>query len=160
MAFLDYNSEIDVPYTKEQVFVAIESSISRLKGMEISKIDKITGHILVKAGVSLFSWGENIPISLSELSNGYTHICITSTPKTGALFGGVTDLGKNRKNIEQIIEAISMGLKDMTPIEEIKDESNLESIDERLQKLKELLDNGFIDQNEYNDKKKDILATL
>lgn len=161
MAFLDHNGEIEVPYSKNDVFKSVEEAINKINGMKVDKADKITGHILVKAGVSLFSWGENISINLTELQNGYTGICITSSPKTGALFGGAKDMGKNRKNIEIIIDAISKSLKKMKPIEETKsNEGSSSDVDSKLRKLKGLLDNGLIEADDYEQKKKEILNSL
>jgi hypothetical protein len=60
------------------------------------------------------SWGENIPILLSEVAENRTQVKITSSPKTGVMFGGAFDLGKNRKNIEQILSATSRILSSST----------------------------------------------
>lgn len=38
-----------------------------------------------------------------------------STPKTGVMFGGAMDMGKNRKNIEKIINAVSKILANKEP---------------------------------------------
>ncbi len=43
------------------------------------------------------SWGENIQLQLSEISENLTKVKITSTPKTEVMFGGAFDLGKNCK---------------------------------------------------------------
>lgn len=107
MAFLDHNGESEFPFGKDDVFTAICRAIPTLKGMKIETADKLSGRILVKAGVSLHSWGENIPIELSAISNGMTKVKVTSSPKTGIMFGGAMDMGKNRKNIEQILQTTS-----------------------------------------------------
>ena len=107
MAFLDHNGESEFPISKEKVFEAMCLAIPTIKGMKIDNADKLQGRINVKAGVSLWSWGENIPIQLIELSEDKTRVQITSSPKTGILFGGAMDMGKNRKNIESILSATS-----------------------------------------------------
>lgn len=107
MAFLDHNGESEFPFSKDKVFDAMRLAIPTIKGMKIENADKLQGRILVKAGVSLWSWGENIPIQLSELSETKTKVQITSSPKTGILLGGAFDMGKNRKNIEQILSSTS-----------------------------------------------------
>ena len=83
MAFLDHNGESEYPFSKYKVFDAMRLAIPTIKGMKIENADKLQGRILVKAGVSLWSWGENIPIQLSELSETKTKVQITSSPKTG-----------------------------------------------------------------------------
>lgn len=107
MAFLDHNGESEFPFNKENVFNALCEAIPRINGMKIDNADKLSGRILVKAGVSLFSWGENIPIQLTILSENLTKVSITSSPKTGMMFGGAFDMGKNRKNIEDILQVTS-----------------------------------------------------
>jgi hypothetical protein len=118
MAFLDHNGESEFPFLKDKVFDAMCLAIPTIKGMKIENADKLQGRILVKASVSLWSWGENIPIQLSELSNTKTKVQITSSPKTGILFGGAFDMGKNRKNIEQILSSTSRILSNPQQITE------------------------------------------
>jgi hypothetical protein len=107
MALLDHNGECEFPIAKEKVFEAICKAVPTIKGMKIQDTDKLMGRVIVKAGVSLFSWGENIPIQLIEVSENKTKIQITSSPKTGVMFGGAFDMGKNRKNIENILSTTS-----------------------------------------------------
>ena len=107
MALLDHNGECEFPLTKEKVFDAICKAIPTIDGMKIDNADKLLCRITVKAGVSLFSWGENIPIQLIEVGENKTRVQITSSPKTGIMFGGAFDMGKNRKNIEKILTATS-----------------------------------------------------
>jgi hypothetical protein len=107
MALLDHNGECVFPIEKEKVFSAMLQAIPTIKGMKVNSSDKLLGRIIAKAGVSLFSWGENIPIQLTEMSKTQTKVQITSSPKTGMMFGGAFDMGKNRKNIEAILSATS-----------------------------------------------------
>jgi hypothetical protein len=110
LGFLDHKGGAEYPYFKYDVFNALIEAVSKISGMKIEKADKLSGHILVKAGVSLMSWGENIPISVSEIAYGRTRVDVISTPKTGIMFGGAFDFGKNRGNIEKILEATSREL--------------------------------------------------
>lgn len=114
MAFLDHNGESEFPFSKDQVFEALCMAIPTISGMKIESADKLMGRVMVKSSVSLASWGENIPIQLSSISETLTKIKITSSPKTGIMFGGAFDLGKNRKNIENILLATSRILSNST----------------------------------------------
>lgn len=107
MAFLDHNGESEFPINKNDVFDAMCKAIPTIKGMKVENADKLQGRILVKSAVSLYSWGENIPIQLLENGDNKTKVQITSSPKTGIMFGGAFDMGKNRKNIENILSATS-----------------------------------------------------
>lgn len=107
MALLDHNGESEFPFSKNKVFDALCIAIPSIPGLKVESSDRMIGRILVKGGVSLASWGENIPIQLMEISENKTRIQITSTPKTGIMMGGAFDMGKNRKNIEDILNATS-----------------------------------------------------
>ncbi|WP_026705279.1 hypothetical protein [Flavobacterium soli] len=107
MAFLDHNGESEFPMSKDKVFEAMKKAIPTINGLKIESADRLQGRFVVKAGVSLHSWGENIPIQLSEISENRTKVQITSSPKTGIMFGGAFDMGKNRKNIENILSSTS-----------------------------------------------------
>lgn len=107
MAFLDHNGESEFPLSKGIVFEAMCKAIPNIKGLKIEYADKLQGRIMVKAGVSMFSWGENIPIQLIYINENLTKVQITSSPKTGIMFGGAFDMGKNRKNIEAILSETS-----------------------------------------------------
>ena len=118
MAFLDHNGESEFPFNKDSVFTAMCEAIPHIDGMKIDNADKLSGRILVKAGVSLYSWGENIPIQLTTISENLTKVSITSSPKTGIMFGGAFDMGKNRKNIERILQMTSNVLSGRNQIKE------------------------------------------
>jgi hypothetical protein len=107
MALLDHNGESEFPFSKDLVFEALCIAIPTIHGMKIETADQLSGRVVVKSGISLHSWGENIPIQLSGISQNRTQIRITSSPKTGIMFGGAIDMGKNRKNIEEILSATS-----------------------------------------------------
>jgi len=118
MALLDHNGESEFPFSKDLVFNALCSAIPTINGMKIETADMLSGRVVVKSGVSLHSWGENVPIQLSSISDNRTQIRITSSPKTGIMFGGAMDMGKNRKNIEQILLATSRILASTQPLVE------------------------------------------
>lgn len=107
MALLDHNGECVFPVSKDKLFDAVCTAVPKIKGMKIKSADKLLSRIVVAAGVSLFSWGEDIPIQLIEDGENKTIMKLTSSPKTGIMFGGAFDMGKNKKNIENIISETS-----------------------------------------------------
>lgn len=127
MAFLDHNGESEFPLSKELVYAAMCKAIPTIKGMKIESADKLQGRIIVKAGVSLNSWGENIPIQLISVNENLTKVQITSSPKTGIMFGGAFDMGKNRKNIESILSSTSRILSSNNDNLSSKENSNNQS---------------------------------
>lgn len=111
MSLIDHEGFCEIPVAKDLVFDAMCKVIPPISGMKIDTADKLLGRIVAKAGISLFSWGENIPIQLTTVSDNLTKVSIVSSPKTGVMFGGAFDMGKNRKNIEKILSATSQELQ-------------------------------------------------
>lgn len=165
MALLDHNGESEFPYKKNTVFDAICNAIPRIAGMKIDRADRLTGRIIVKAGVTLWSWGENIPIQLIAVSDTKTKVQITSTPKTGVMFGGAMDMGKNRQNIEQILFQTSQILSQLPP--ELSPAPmpppppptvKATSVADEIQKLKKLFDDNVLSEEEFNKLKAKLLG--
>ncbi len=158
MALLDHNGECEFPFRKETVFDAICNVIPNISGMTLNSSDKLTNRIIVKAGVSIWSWGENIPIQLSSITETKTKVQITSSPKTGIMFGGAYDMGKNRKNIEKILSATSEYLSKLDPEPQPTEASNGEkSVADEIKKLKQLLDDGILTEEEFCQQKSKLL---
>lgn len=159
MAILDHNGESEFPFRKDTVFDAVCKAVPKVNGMKINNSDKLSGRIMVKAGVTLWSWGENIPIQLTSLSETKTKMQITSSPKTGVMFGGAMDMGKNRKNIEKIIAETSKILSTLPPEAQTKEETKTSSsVADEIQKMKSLLDSGVLTQEEFDIQKKKLLG--
>ena len=106
MSFTNTDGAAEFPISKDKVFDAMCIAIPTISGMKISSSDKFMGRIVVKAGMTLFSWGEDIPIQLTSINENLTRIHITSAPITGFKLGGL-DMGKNKNNIENILSATS-----------------------------------------------------
>jgi hypothetical protein len=157
MAILDHNGESEFPFRKDTVFDAICKAVPTISGMKMDSVDKLSGRIMVKAGVTLWSWGENIPIQLTSISETKTKVSITSTPKTGVMFGGAFDMGKNRKNIENILSETSKILSTLEPEFQPEESTKATSIADEIQKLKKLLDDGILTEEEFNQQKSKLL---
>jgi hypothetical protein len=161
MGFLDHKGGTEYPYLKKDVYDALVEAIPKIKGLKIDNKDELGGRLTVKAGVSLMSWGENIPITVTEISPGRTRVDIISTPKTGMYGGGAFDLGKNRANIEKILNETSKILSTKPPVSPPKVTDVKEGdLMERMVKLKNLYDNKLITEEEYNMRKSELLKQL
>ena len=157
MAILDHNGESEFPFKRDTVFDAICKAVPTISGMKLDNTDKLAGRIMVKAGVTLWSWGENIPIQLTSISETKTKVSITSAPKTGVMFGGAFDMGKNRKNIENILSETSKVLSLLEPETQPEESTKTTSIADELQKLKKLLDDGILTEEEFSQQKSKLL---
>ncbi len=161
MAFLDHEGGTDYPYPRAVVFEALLAAIPTVSGMSVHSVDRLGGRILVKGSMSLMSWGENIPIVVSELGPGRARVSVTSTPKGGALFGGAFDLGKNRRNVERVLTALSAVLSKTSPTVSPTPPGDARGDHaERLAKLKDLAEKGLITPAEFEKRKAEILGEL
>jgi len=157
MSFVDHHGEVEYPYSQKTVFDALMAASKKIDGLELDSADEISGRVTLKAGVSLRSWGENIPVQLVSITPVRTRVQIMSTPKTGVMFGGAMDLGKNRQNIEKIIRAVSDELAGKEPEKESVS-IDAASVGDELIKLKQLLDQGVLTQDEFDEQKRKILT--
>lgn len=154
MSLVDHHGEVEYPFSQKTVFKAIIEAAPNIDGLTLDSADEISGRITFKAGVSLASWGENIPVQLIKVSSVRTQMKIMSTPKTGVMFGGAMDFGKNQQNINKIINAVSNVLSKYSPETE---QVGYNDITEQLTKLKTLMDNGVLTEDEYLEQKKKVL---
>lgn len=140
------------------VFKAVMAAAPNIDGLSLDGADEISGRLTFKAGVSLASWGENISVQLISLAPTQTKLQVLSTPKTGIMFGGANDFGKNRINIEKIISAVSKELSNMPQEVGPTQQTSTTSKADELLKLKELKDSGILSEEEFESEKKKILA--
>ena len=100
--YLALNYHIDVVYN------ALINGISTLSGFSIIQADQINHVIGISKGPSLFTWGENIMISLKvNQATNQTYVYFSSDSKLGTEFAAKK---QNRKNIEKITNAMNMFL--------------------------------------------------
>ena len=158
MSLVDHEGCVEYPYSKKTVFDAIIEVAPKIDGLSLDSADEISGRVTFKAGVSLASWGENIPVQLVEVTPVRTQMKVLSSPKTGVMFGGAMDFGKNRQNIEKIINAVSGALANKPAEIEQPKATSLTSTSDELIKLKSLLDSGVLSKEEFDEEKKRILS--
>ena len=154
MSIVDHHGEVEYPFSQKTVFKAIMDAAPNINGLSLDSADEISGRVTFKAGISLASWGENIPVQLIKVASTRTRMKIMSTPKTGVMFGGAMDFGKNQQNIDKIINAVSTVLTNYPS--EVEPEREVD-VAEQLTKLKQLVDQGVLTEEEFTEQKKKIL---
>lgn len=100
----DQKQDVVVNYNIDTVFDAIIKGAESLSGFSVKNSNKITHSISINVGMSLFSWGEQMTVSLNDLSDSKTEITFSSGSKLGTEYAANT---KNRKNIDQLMNAMS-----------------------------------------------------
>ena len=105
MSITDHEGKFQVEYSQENTFSACKKACELLEGISVQKIDDLTHTIYLKAGMTLFSFGEVVNVSVTKINDSLSEIFISSAPKIGMganAPGLMGDMGKNRKNINKI----------------------------------------------------------
>ena len=87
-----------------RVFDAIVRAAQGLSGFSVQNIDSQRYVIDINVGVSMFSWGERMMVSLFDRAGTQTEVHFTSASKLGTEIAAGS---KNRKNIDNLINAMS-----------------------------------------------------
>lgn len=95
-----------LPFNKEKVFEAVILVAEKMKGIKVKNSDQVLGRINLSSSASATSWGETIPIQLTEMGSEKTMISITSKSNTGVLAGGALTK-KNEQNVEALLSNVS-----------------------------------------------------
>jgi len=94
----------DYDTTKDEAFNEALNALKVL-GFEIKKTDKTEGLIEAKKGASIWTWGENIKISVISLKKGCS-VYVESRVKYQ-----IVDYGKNRENVVKILTELNRRIK-------------------------------------------------
>lgn len=100
----DQKQGVVVNYNIDKVFDAVVKAAESLSGFTVKNANKLTHSISINVGMSLFSWGEQMTVSLNDVSEHKTEIMFSSGSKLGMEYAANT---KNRKNIDQLMNAMS-----------------------------------------------------
>ena len=95
-----------LPFPYDDVFDGICEVIPKL-GFKLKSSDKVIGRVSASTGMSLFSYGENLTITVEKLDEG-TLVGIESALKVGLNFAGTH---RHSKNFDKLIESLSKHLQ-------------------------------------------------
>ena len=112
MSAVDKQGMIEYPFSYQTVFRATTQSLPLIKGMTMGHADEMNGYILVSVGISWASWGENIRIDFVKLGPTRTQMIVKSSASVSTT---LVDYGKNKKNVNRIISAVSTTLANYPP---------------------------------------------
>lgn len=162
----DRTGAVEFDFPAAVVFRAVAEAVPKLKGFKVGDTNPTARHLSVATKASMFSWGEKVTVSVSEVAAQRAAMRIASGAKT--IMGSATTHGKNRKNVEQIIRATSDLLdengaawtKELGIALPAASQPEPQSIEERLRQLTTLQEQGLINQEEFETRKQAILSEL
>jgi len=111
MSFASQSTQQQFPYNADLVFDVLERAIENAD-MSVKKIDKNLRRATISVGMSLFSWGETVSISVNKIDDESCVVAMDSSLKFGA---NVTGAHKHQKNFDKIIYSLSDLLSEMYP---------------------------------------------
>ncbi len=107
MSFGSQSTQQKFPFSFDDVFDGVVAVIPKI-GFTLKSQDRVIGRIVASAGMSLFSWGENLTIVVEKLDDSRTLVAIESTLKVGMNVAGAH---RHAKNFNRLIEALSSWLQ-------------------------------------------------
>jgi len=108
------------PFPYDYVFNAVVASIPNI-GFSLKSQDRIIGRITASTSMSLFSWGENVTITVEKVDEGNTLVAIESALKVGMNVAGVH---RHAKNFDVLVESVSSYLLRNAPLTKSEPTSN------------------------------------
>lgn len=99
------------PFDYDKVFDGL-LKVLPLVGMRVRNNDRLIGRIEASTGMSLFSWGEMLALSVSKIDEERTNVSIDSSLKLGINLAGAH---RHQKNFNKIIMALSKDLQSRFP---------------------------------------------
>lgn len=156
----DWTEQI-YPFPVEVGYRALVAAAPRTP-FKLQGSDDLRRVVSLKSGASLTSWGERINAQATSRGSNECIIRIECS-SSGETWG------KTEKNIRLYLQAIDQVLRSSgqqwaselnPPAPSKPDVASESSPKDRLSQLQELLDSGLISQEEYNQKRTDILKNM
>ena len=150
------NGTYSIPYKPADVYAALKVSLPKLEGFHIRSANDLGLSFDVSVGLSWRSWGESVQIFVLPSPVGDCMLKIQSKSRMGLI-----DWGKNQDNVNIILSGLQIELSDAKylPVE-ASQQAPQDDPAEKLLKLKALLDNNIITNEDYEAKKEKLLQLL
>lgn len=107
MSISSQSTQQKFSFNYDAVFDGLLKAIPQA-GMSVKSHDKLIGRITASAGMSMFSWGENLSIIVEKIDDISTIVGIESALKVGYNISGAH---RHQKNLNKIIAALSQTLQ-------------------------------------------------
>ena len=107
MSLLDKNHEIECPHNIYFVYGTLINIANSIEGMSLESADKRSFSVKMICGATLWSWGETVTVVCRYIDEDHTSVHIKSEPKVKM---APVDLGKGKRNIQQIVDALNKAL--------------------------------------------------
>ena len=107
MSWARGNSQQRLPYQHHVVFAALLRALPRA-GLKVKSSNPALGRIQASAGISSFSWGENVTVVCEDAGVDATVVYLESSQKVGTNFLGG---GRHQRNFDAVLSALMTELE-------------------------------------------------
>lgn len=143
-----------IEYQVGDTYNALISALEKNSHFSVKASNPTSRTIEIKTGISWKSWGENLLIILSPTADNMTELSIRSASKFA-----LVDWGKNQDNLNSILKLLFEELKNYDKVM-LNNATSTEDIPAQIRKLSELRDAGILTNEEFQQKKEQLLARL
>lgn len=103
MAFGRNDQSYAYAYSMDEVYDAVFRAAAAI-GYKMKNSDRAAYTAQFSTGLSMFTWGEKLHVSLSSLPDGRTGINVSSVSNLGT---EIAASSRNRKNVEKFVKALN-----------------------------------------------------
>lgn len=104
---MEIGYKLTYPFNSVNVFKAFEFVVANNKAYKIDKIDTQAGTMLIKSGMSLTSWGEDILFTFIAFNDVETTFSLYANPKFG---NDALTKAKCQKRVDDLIDKVQQAL--------------------------------------------------
>ena len=141
-----------IEYASDNTFKALLTALENSQQFNVKDSNVTAGTISISTGISMKSWGENLLLTISPTSNGFSELSISSMSKFG-----LADWGKNQDNIHLILTLLHAELAEYNKVTR-PSATESDDVVSKLKQLSELKEANIISEAEFEAKKKELLA--
>jgi hypothetical protein len=169
---VDRSGAVEFPFAPWIVFHAVKIAVGSARDMTIVQENAVAGRLVLKAGASMSSWGEQITVSVYDSGAGRSQVQVISATKHFA--GSLLSSGKNQKNVDRLVSQtdkvlaqygakwsadLGMDQPDSGGTDEVES-SGSDEVESRLRRLADLHSKQLVSDEEYQHRRAEIIAEL
>lgn len=143
-----------IEYKANDTYNALIRALEKGSPFFIKALDPTSRTIALETGISWRSWGENLLITVRPIADNKSELFISSTSKLGLI-----DWGKNQDNLNNVLKILFEELKNYDNAV-LNNTDTAENIFAQISKLFELKEAGILTNEEFQQKKEELLARL
>lgn len=154
---MEHDIELKVNYSARDCFDAVLTSVSDLNSYVVAEENEIIGTIQIKVKGFAASYGDYVSVTITQESANITKVLIKGGVKVPYLLAKRNCI----KNAKAIAAAFADQIKNYKKIDQVIEKTNADdSAEIKLERLKNMYQKDLLSQEEYEQKKKEVLDSM